>query len=403
MNYLVAVDLWFSDLPGGAARVAWDVARIVRDRGHHVAALCIRGGHNAAAPDVDSEDGIQIIRYDKPPLPGWHPGVVRRNVAAAAAAVRRYLADRRWEVVHIHSHFTGAGVMEALEAGPRYLMTVHSPIVLEQRVNWAGQGWIGRLKLAFGLGMLRRLEASLLQRCAAIHALSEYTRGHLEAFHGVGQRVRVIPYWCRPELRRTHTRSEARRQLGWPEEETILLTVRQLRERYGIDVALEALAPALRRGRCRFVIGGQGALESHLRARAAALEVSGRVTFAGRLSDDHLRLAYEAADLFVLPTRALECFGLIVIEAMAFGCPVIATDAGAIPEVLRGFPADVIVPAGDVEALRSRLEDFLEGRLRLPAPEEITRFVSARYSAGAVVPRILELVEGGQDGRGSAP
>ncbi len=397
MNYLVAVDLWFSDLPGGAARVARDVACLLRDRGHHVAALCIRGGGGADAPEVDSEDGILIIRYHKPALPGWHPGVIRRNAAAAADAVRRHLADRRWDVVHIHTHFTGAGVMEALGTGPRYIMTVHSPIVLEQRVNWAGQGWLGRLKLAFGLGMLRRLEAGLLHRCAAIHALSEYTRGHLEAFHGVGRRVCVIPYWCRPELRRTHSRSEARRLLGWPADETILLTVRQLRERYGIDVALEALAPALRRGRCRFIVGGQGPLEPHLRARAAALGVAGQVSFAGRLSDDQLKLAYEAADLFVLPTRALECFGLIVIEAMAFGCPVIATDAGAIPEVLRGFPADVIVPAGDVEALRSRLEDFLEGRLPLPDSVEITRFISGRYGAEAVVPRILDLIEGGQD------
>lgn len=394
MNCLVAVDFWFADVPGGAARVARDCAGLLRDRGHHVAVLCIRGGRGRDAPPVRCEDGLRIVRYDKPVLPAWHPAVITRNAAAAAQAARRHLADRRWDVVHIHSHFTGAGVVEAFGAGPRYVMTVHSPIVLEQRVNWAGQGWVGRLKLTFGQGMLRRLEARLLNRCDAIHALSDFTRGHLEAFHGVGRRVTVIPYWCRPELRRTHTRAQAREQLDWPGDETIVLTVRQLRERYGIDLALEALAPALREGRCRFIIGGEGALEPRLRAQAAALGVSERVTFAGRLSDDQLKLAYEAADLFVLPTRALECFGLIVIEAMAFGCPVIATDAGAIPEVLRGFPADVIVPAGDVAALRSRLEDFLAGRLRLPDQEQITRFIGERYGADRIVPRIVELLEG---------
>jgi glycosyltransferase involved in cell wall biosynthesis len=396
MNYLVAVDFWFADVPGGAARVAWDLARLMRERGHHVAVLCIRGGRAADAPDVRGEDGLQIVRYDKPPLPGWHPGVIARNAAAAADAARRHLSDRHWDVVHIHSHFTGGGAMDALGAGPHYVMTVHSPIVLEQRVNWAGQGWIGRLKLSFGQGMLRRLEQRLLSRCAAIHALSQYTRSQIEAFHGLGQRVSVIPYWKRPDLIRMHTRGEARRLLGWPADETILLTVRQLRERYGIDVALEALAPSLARGRCRFVIGGEGPLEPRLRAQAASLGVTERVTFTGRLSDEHLKLAYEAADLFVLPTRALECFGLIVIEAMAFGCPVIATDAGAIPEVLRGFPAEVIVPAGDVSALRSKLEEYLEGRLRLPDPEEVTRFITERYGEDVVVPRILELLEGGR-------
>lgn len=395
MNYLVAIDFWFSDIPGGAARVAWDIARLVRERGGRVAVLSVRGG--SAPRDVTAfhEDGIERFLYDKPPVASWRPDVVRRNVAAAAAAARRLPGNVKWDVVHIHSHFTGAGVMEALGAGPRYVTTLHSPIVLEQQVNWSAQGLVGRLKLLLGMGILKRLEGDLLRRSHVIHALSTFTRERVDEFHGLGERVSVIPYWKREDYVRTISRDEARRRLGWPVEGFAFFSVRQLRERYGLDVAVEAVAPAARTGRCRFYIGGEGPLQEALEQQAARLGAAEQVRLLGRLSDEQLRLAYQAADAFLLPTRALECFGLISIEAMSFGCPVIATDAGAIPEVLRPLRPDLVVRAGDPAALRAVVEGVLDGRISLPTSEEVVAYVERRYSAAEVVPRVLALLEGG--------
>lgn len=395
MNYLVAIDFWFSDIPGGAARVAWDIARLVRDRGDRVAVLSIRGGSAPREAAAFTEDGIERFLYDKPAVASWRPDVVRRNVAAAAAAAGRLPAGVSWDVVHVHSHFTGAGVMEALGSGPRYVTTLHSPIVLEQRVNWAAQGLLGRAKMLLGLGMLKRLEGDLLRRSHAIHALSRFTRDRVEEFHGLGDRVSVVPYWKRDDYVRTMDRGEARRRLGWPADGFTFFSVRQLRERYGLDVAVEAVAPAARAGRCRFYIGGEGPLQAALEGQAARLGAAERIRLLGRLSDEQLRLAYQAADAFLLPTRALECFGLISIEAMAFGCPVIATDAGAIPEVLRPLRPDLIVPAGDVSALRALLERVLDGRVKLPTGEEVVAYVETHYGARAVAPRVVALLDGG--------
>ncbi len=118
-----------------------------------------------------------------------------------------------------------------------------------------------------------------------------------------------------------------------------------------------------------------------------------RVELTGRLSDERLVQAYQAADLFLLPTLALECFGLISIEAMAFGCPVVASDSSAIPETLRPFRPDLLFPAGDTAALRQLIARYLDGRLELPDEDAVTTYIDAHYSQQVIVPRLLALLE----------
>lgn len=392
MNYLVAGDSWFADAPGGAARVAGDIAAVMRDRGHRVAALAMRP--QAGLPDVEDLDGIRVVRYDKPQIASFRPDAAGRCIAAAATAARRHLADIRWDVVHFHTPYTGNGALAAFGAGPRYVLTVHSPVVLEQRINWAGEGWKGWLKLALGLPLMRRLESRLVRAAERIHTLSEFTRRQVERFHAAAAKTTVIPHWRRPELRRTLSQTEARKQLGWPAGEPIVFTVRALVERNGLADALQALTPVMRERGCMLYIGGRGALRPRLERMAAEAGINERTVFMGRISDEHLALAYQAADLFLLPTRALECFGLIIIEALSYGCPVIATDAGAIPEVLAPLGRQFIVPAGDVAAMRARVEDFLAGRLQAPPADRLVDYVAQRYDADVVVPRMVELLEG---------
>ena len=84
----------------------------------------------------------------------------------------------------------------------------------------------------------------------------------------------------------------------------------------------------------------------------------------GKISEHELPLTYAAADCFVLPTRALECFGLIVLEAFACNTPVIATPVGAIPELMGKYAnqgwlcADISAPA-----IAERMKAFLKGEL----------------------------------------
>jgi glycosyltransferase involved in cell wall biosynthesis len=393
MKYLVAVDNCFLDAPGGMGRVAWDIAVLMRDRGHEVAMVASRPQTGAEAPSLSSHDGVRIVRYSRPRLPSWHPLRAHRAVHAARAATQRYFAGERWDVVHMHSPFTGAGVLDALGRRPRYVYTLHSPSVMEQEINWANQGAVGWLKMLLGKGALRRVERKVLRPCGRIHTLSEFSRRKVEDFHGLGERVQVVPYWRRPELRRQYSKREARRRLSWPLDEPLLLTVRKLGPRYGLDVAIRAVAPLAAAGRCALVIGGAGPLRGELEGLAGALHVGERVRFAGRLDEAQLALAYQAADLFLLPTVALECFGLIIVEALAFGCPVLSTDAGAIPELMRGILPDFVVPAGDEAALRAKIDAFLSGTLLAPPPDALVAHVDRLFGKQAVTAQLAALLE----------
>jgi len=395
MKYLVAVDDCFLDRPGGMGRVAWDIALLMRDRGHTVAMVAARPQPSTEASHVSVHDGIRVLRYSRPPLASWHPFRAQRIIRAARSATQQHFGRERWDVVHMHSALTAAGVLAAVGGGPRYVYTLHSPITMEQQINWASQGAVGQLKLISGLGILARIERQVLSACERIHTLSEYSRARLEEIHGTNGRVSVIPHWQRPALRREHTRAEARQQLGWPVDEAILLTVRTLAARYGVDIAIRAVAPMARQGQCAFAIGGDGPQQASLTHLAQSLNAGERIWFLGRLTEPQLALAYQAADLFLLPTRALECFGLIVLEALACGCPVLGTDAGAIPELLRPILPDYIVPAGDDAALQEKVQAFLAGRLSRTPEAQLIAHVQQYFGKSVIAPRIAALLEDG--------
>lgn len=142
-----------------------------------------------------------------------------------------------------------------------------------------------------------------------------------------------------------------------------LLFVGRLVYYKGVHVLLDAA----RRWPGTVWIAGEGPLEPELRARAAALGLADRVRFLGRLSDDDLRACYQAADAFVLPSIAkTEAFGVVQIEAMAAGLPVVSTRLPTgVPWVNQDGVTGFVVPPGDADALGVALERLsVSGDLR---------------------------------------
>jgi len=392
MNYLVAVDTFFPDRSSGSARVAWDVSQLMRDRGHKVTIFCRKqkfGDH-----ETSRHDGVDVVRFQLPRTLSVSPGKVRAQIRAGMKTARTRLANTRWDVIHIHLPLQGNIVYALFGPQARYVYTVHSPMILEQQINWSGQGLPGKIKWALGRGQLKRLEGSLLARVDRIHTLSQFTRDKIDGFYGLGENITVIPHWCREDFSREYSKERSRAVLGWPEQAKVLFSVRRLVPRMGLDLAIRAVATLMKsHPDLYFALAGAGPLERDLKQLAGSLGVSDRVWFLGRVDDDTLKRLYEAADVFILPTLALECFGLIVLEALAFGLPVISTDAGAIPELMRPILPNCIVPAGSVSALQDKIRTYLSGGLVIPGSEELQRYVFERFSKSAVAPQLTALLE----------
>jgi glycosyltransferase involved in cell wall biosynthesis len=393
MNYLCAVDSYFHDYPGGTAKVALDIALLMSEYGHHVTMICkAENGQQDASTLIEAE-GIQILRYKKTNFNNWSPFYVQNQIKTVKKAVHKFLPNIKWDIIHIHSLFTGAGVMEALGDNPRYLYTVHSPVVAEQKINWAHQGLIGKLKLLFGLKILKRLENKILQKASVIHVLSNFTKSQIQYFHGLADKITIIPHWIQPQYIRTLKKVEARALLGWPQNIPVLFTIRNHIPRTGLDIAIDAIAPLTIQKHCMFVVAGNGPMRTILQQRARNAGAGpAQVVFTGHLPNKKLMLAYQAADLFVLPTIELECFGLIILEALAMGCPIVATNVAAISELLEPILPNFIVPANNVTAMRTKLQDYLEGKLVVPDQTTLIDYVQRRYAKKVISQKMIDLM-----------
>ncbi len=126
----------------------------------------------------------------------------------------------------------------------------------------------------------------------------------------------------------------------------------------GLDTLIQAMAILRQQAPdLLLLIGGAGSLRSDLESLTGSLDLQGHVRFLGFIPDNELPLYYQASDAFVLPTRELEGFGLVTIEALACGTPVLATPVGATPELLRQLQPDLLFEG--IEA-----QDIAQGILR---------------------------------------
>jgi glycosyltransferase involved in cell wall biosynthesis len=190
-------------------------------------------------------------------------------------------------------------------------------------------------------------------------------------------------------------RQRARTRLGVAQDAFVAVCARRLVPRMGIEVLLDAWgAVVAARPDAELVVVGDGSEADPL--RAAATRAGGRVRFVGRVDDETLVAWYRAADLTVVPSVALEGFGLVVLESLACGRPAVVTDVGGLPEAAGGFGRELVVPAGDVGALALVLVGAATGTVPLPPPSAC-RAEALRHGWSAVADRHLELYAEARD------
>jgi len=211
------------------------------------------------------------------------------------------------------------------------------------------------------LGWLRR--AALRQTDLAV-APSEDTAQHLIFRQGIRpEKVKRLPWGLDPEFEaRLHANTHPSPPSGFPENGKIILTVGRWdpAERYkGADTLIAALPRVLQSAPDTFlVLIGEGEDRSRLEQLARDAGVSGRTRFLGSLTQEELFACYAVCDVFALPSRG-EGFGLVFLEAMAHGKPVIGGAHGGIPDVIEDGVTGLLVPHGDVDALCRALESLL--------------------------------------------
>lgn len=387
---LTVAETFFHDHRNGLARVAWDVCCGLARRGHEVTLV-------APAPVTAMEsqvvDGVRVVRFPQPQVSGFNPWNPCRRIDAYARALEE-LAALSWDAVHCHGVYGATAAARVVRRRGRLVVTAHSPVVDEQRWNWLhGRPW-ERLKL-LGLPILRRIEAEALGAADVCTSLSAFTRDRICELYPLlaDKQWFVIPHWVGLAWRRSLTVREARLRLGWNPDERVVLAVRQLRARYGLDTAIKAMAVIAKQEMSRLRIVGQGESRADLERLVTRLNLHGCVSFEGGLPDADLKLCYQAADVCVVPSRALECFGIPAIEALGFGVPVVATAVGGLREILGPLTPRLVVPPDDPAALAVAVLSTLRGTAQIPPVNVRLQYVEERFSEETLVPLYEQAVD----------
>jgi D-inositol-3-phosphate glycosyltransferase len=258
----------------------------------------------------------------------------------------------------------------------------------------------------------RQTEHAILRSAIRIVAATPAERMQLQWLYQADLRkVVVIPPGVDLELFHPHPMVEARAQIGLPKDAQMLLFVGRIERLKGLETLLRAAALLQGRGflapscPCVMVIGGdpENPREEmrYLQELREKLSVTNVVTFLGKRSQDELPQYYSAAQAVVMPSQ-YESFGMVALEAMACGTPVVASGVGGLLYLVRDGRTGYHIPDSDPSALADKLQKLLsDERLR----QELGRHaanVAHAYSWERITDQMLTLYESVLAGRLSA-
>ena len=342
---------------GGLEHVAATLCTTLDPDRFETSALCLKDG-GALADDLTAR-GIPVFRL--PPPRG-------RADYFAATKIARILRRQRIDVIHTHntSAFIDGGLAALLAGTPTHVHTDHSRLFPDKR----------RYMIA---------EYVMSHFAYRVVGVSDHTVDELRRYERIPlSKLTTIPNGIDAHaFDRDRDGTAKRRELGIPLTSTIIGAAVRLTEQKGLTYLLQAMPRILAaQPDTVLVIAGEGVLADSLREQARSLGVQEQVRFIGPRRDIPELLAM--FDLYALPSE-WEGLPMIILEAMASGCPIVASDVGGVRMAVRDGENGYLVQARDVDALVQRITALLgDGRRRRQFGEVGRRFFRERFSAEAM-------------------
>jgi D-inositol-3-phosphate glycosyltransferase len=321
-------------------------------------------------------DNARVIHIPSGPMGYWPKMDVYDHLDEFTTKVDEYVRDQglRYDLIHSH-YWLSAEVARTL--APR----------------WG----VPRIQMFHTLGLVKRevmdedidgesdvrvtIEKRAIRESAAVTAASEIEVAELVDLYGADPaKLHIIPCGVDLSVFRPMRQSDAREALGRDQCERIVLFVGRIEQIKGIDVLLRALGllffrhPEFRNDLCLLVVGG--ALDPNddspetekveeLQRLVHQHRMEANVSFVGSMDQQRLALFYAAADVCAVPSLT-ESFGLVALEAMACGTPVVGTRVGGLQTLIEHGESGLLVPAGDYQALAESMAKVLtDHRLRM--------------------------------------
>lgn len=323
-----------SFIPGGLETYCWEAGRALARRGHEVTIVAGKRGHAW-------HDEVRLVQFPFRSEKEWPDlGVRFRRLAERLSFARHsisHLVDGNYDAVIVNKPFDFPILWRARRAGMRAITLFRSGgtdfFPADRYFSAAIDIWVSA------------------SRYNAKQIAARYGRSVQVIHNGVDTDM-FSPGLRDPQLRLRYAQPD----------QILIASVGRLVGWKGLRVVIEAVhkLPAV-----HYLIAGSGSEEPALKALVAQLGISSRVTFAGHIAHADLPKLLAQCDIFVQPSIGEEAFGISVVEAMASGVSVLASDNGGLPEILVDGETGRLLPPGDVEAWRNALADLSADRLQL--------------------------------------
>jgi D-inositol-3-phosphate glycosyltransferase len=382
---------------GGLNVYVRELSRELAERGHEVDVFTRRAGDVPATEPslVDGSPHARLIHIDAGPaeyvekaeLPAYLDQFEQGVVAFAEREGTTY------DIVHSHYWLSGV-VGERLKArwGVPHLTMFHTLAEVKKRSRISE--WEPDVRI--------EAEHAIVQQADRIIAAGSDEKELLVRLYGASaERISVVPCGVNLDLFQPVDQRKARRELSLRDDDRILLFVGRIEPLKGIDILLGAAAELAMEHDCSvLVIGGDSSAQqgeiAYLRNLAARLGIAERVSFLGSVDHERLPLYYSAADVCVVPSF-YESFGLVALEAMACGTPVVASRVGGLAGTVRDGETGYLIPWRCPEPFAERIElllgnEELRRAFGRTARETVERFRWANV-AESVIGVYRELIE----------
>ncbi len=347
MSRILMLTSEFLPFKGGIGTYARELAQAATQAGHEV--IVVAPNYHADQAVLDGEFPFRVIRYEdgEPSM----KGLLKRLVACRSAT-----KSTKPDVIHaIDWPFFIPVRLAAIRSKARILLTIHGSEVIYMQAR-------KRRMMLDAIRFWKKDWATWIGNSAYTCNLAK------AAFPLEEANVRAIPLGVSDAWRNGRIdRASARSELGY-KDEIVMMSLGRVVPRKGHAILAEALQqvkPEVAQ-RIRWNIVGPLLDEGHASVLRRLIESSHAVvSIKGPLSDRDVKLQMSAADIFCLPgyqdgSGAVEGFGLVFLEAAAYGVPSIATLSGGIPEAVEDNGTGLLVPEKDVAALARAIERIVE-------------------------------------------
>lgn len=335
------------------------------------------------AKEEEELEGVHVIRYHYFPIHKFetlcYPGAIVPRIKQKKIRIllvpflllslHHQLKKRSKEFDVVHAHWLiPQGIMQMSVKDTPYIVTGHGGDVT-----------------SLNKGILKSMKLKCLERAKAITVVSDALQDYVKQLYP-NQKTSIIPMGC--DVSRFSSEHRKENFFGQGDRKVVLF-VGRLAEKKGVTYLIDAMKKV---DNAVLVIVGKGDLEPGLRQQAEAL--GDKVVFAGPKTHDELPEIYASADVFVAPSVTAadgdkEGFGLVILEAMASGVPVVASRSGGIVDIVKDEENGLLCDEKDVEKLSVNISRVLEdealsAKLKTAAGHTVEQYsydnISKRYN-----------------------